>query len=162
MGTPVVRIEDVSKRFVIRKEKSLKERIVNFGRSNLHKDDFWALRDVDARHRLGETVGLIGPNGSGKSTLLKLIGGIMQPTSGFGTPRAGSPRSSSWAPASTRTSPGGRTSTSTPRSWVCPGSRRAFFDAIVDFSGIEPFIDTQVKFYSSACTSGWPSPSPCT
>ncbi|NTW40244.1 MAG: ABC transporter ATP-binding protein, partial [Cellulomonadaceae bacterium] len=46
MGTTVVDISDVSKRFVIRKDKSLKERIVNFGRSNLHKEDFWALRDV--------------------------------------------------------------------------------------------------------------------
>ncbi len=44
---PSSRSRDVSKRFVIRKEKSLKERLVNFGRSNLHKEDFWALRDVD-------------------------------------------------------------------------------------------------------------------
>jgi ABC-2 type transport system ATP-binding protein len=52
-STSVIRIEDVSKRFVIRKEKSLKERIVNFGRSNLHKDDFWALRHVDVEIRSG-------------------------------------------------------------------------------------------------------------
>ncbi|HZL07220.1 MAG TPA: ATP-binding cassette domain-containing protein, partial [Coriobacteriia bacterium] len=82
MATTVIDISDVSKRFVIHKEKSLKERMVNFGRSNLHKDDFWALRDVNARIGSGSTVGLIGPNGSGKSTLLKMIGGIMQPTTG--------------------------------------------------------------------------------
>ena len=43
----VVKLTDVSKRFVIRKEKSLKERIVNFGRSNKHKDDFFALHHID-------------------------------------------------------------------------------------------------------------------
>src|ERR1700742_3039060 len=86
-STPIVQISDVSKRFVIHKEKSLKERIVNARRSNLHKDDFWALRDVNVRINSGETVGLIGHNGSGKSTLLKLIGGIMQPTHGSITRR---------------------------------------------------------------------------
>jgi ABC-2 type transport system ATP-binding protein len=80
--TTVVSLHDVSKRFVIRKEKSLKERVVNLGRSNKHKDDFWALRDIELDISSGSTVGLIGPNGSGKSTLLKLIGGIIRPTSG--------------------------------------------------------------------------------
>ena len=78
----VIRVNDVSKRFVIRKDKSLKERIVNFGRSNKHKDDFWALRDVDFEIESGSTVGLLGANGSGKSTLLKVIGGIIQPNTG--------------------------------------------------------------------------------
>ena len=71
--TTVVRVTDASKRFVIRKEKSLKERLVNFGRSNQHKDDFWALRGIDLDITSGSTVGLIGPNGSGKSTLLHVI-----------------------------------------------------------------------------------------
>lgn len=53
MATTVIDIEQVSKRFVIRKEKSLKERLVNFGRSNLHKEDFWALRDVSAQIESG-------------------------------------------------------------------------------------------------------------
>ncbi len=125
MSAPVVvEVRDVSKRFVIRKEKSLKERVVNFGRSNLHKEDFWALRDVDFEIEAGTTVGLIGPNGSGKSTLLKLIGGIIQPTTGYGRARgAGWPPCSSSAPASTPTSPAARTSTSTPRSSGSAASR---------------------------------------
>ena len=61
----VIRVSNASKRFVIRKEKSLKERLVNLGRSNQHKDDFWALKDIDLEISSGTTVGLIGPNGSG-------------------------------------------------------------------------------------------------
>ena len=150
MSTPVIEIENLSKRFVIRKEKSLKERLVNYGRSNLHKDDFWALRDVSVAIDSGTTVGLIGPNGSGKSTLLKMIGGIMQPTTGTvnlkGRLAALLELGAGFHPDLTgrenvylNSSILGLTRQQTDR----------YFDAIVDFSGIERFIDTQVKFYSS-------------
>jgi ABC-2 type transport system ATP-binding protein len=150
MPTNVIEVHDLSRRFVIRKEKSLKERLVNFGRSNLHKEDFWALRDINLDITAGSTVGLVGPNGSGKSTLLKLIGGILQPTTGSVRTRgrlaallelgAGfhpdlTGRENVYLNASIL----GLTREQTDR----------YFDAIVDFSGIEPFIDTQVKFYSS-------------
>jgi len=149
-STTVVRISDVSKRFVIRKEKSLKERLVNFGRSNLHKEDFWALRNVTLDIEAGTTVGLVGPNGSGKSTLLKTIGGIIQPTSGKvhlrGRLAALLELGAGFHPDLTgrenvylNASILGLTREETDR----------HFDAIVDFSGIERFIDTQVKFYSS-------------
>jgi ABC-2 type transport system ATP-binding protein len=42
----LVSVNDVSKRFVLHKDKSLKERIVNFRTSRRHRDHFWALRDV--------------------------------------------------------------------------------------------------------------------
>jgi ABC-2 type transport system ATP-binding protein len=149
-GSTVVQISDVSKRFVIRKEKSLKERLVNFGRSNEHKEDFWALRNVDIDIEGGTTVGLVGPNGSGKSTLLKTIGGIIQPTSGSvqlrGRLAALLELGAGFHPDLTgrenvylNASILGLTRQETDR----------HFDAIVDFSGIERFIDTQVKFYSS-------------
>jgi ABC-2 type transport system ATP-binding protein len=149
-STPVIRIENVSKRFVIRKDKSLKERLVNFGRSNLHKDDFWALRNVDLEISTGSTVGLIGPNGSGKSTLLKLISGIMQPTTGSvhlrGRLAALLELGSGFHPDLT-----GRENVYLNASILGLSKKQTdqHFDAIVDFSGIEPFIDTQVKFYSS-------------
>jgi ABC-2 type transport system ATP-binding protein len=149
-ATSVIRIENVSKRFVIRKEKSLKERLVNFGRSNLHKDDFWALRDVNLDVSTGSTVGLIGPNGSGKSTLLKMIGGIMQPTSGSvhlrGRLAALLELGSGFHPDLT-----GRENVFLNASILGLTRKQTIshFDAMVDFSGIEPFIDTQVKFYSS-------------
>jgi ABC-2 type transport system ATP-binding protein len=150
MSTPVIRIDDLSKRFVIRKEKSLKERVLNFGRSNLYKDDFWALRDVDLEIEAGSTVGLVGPNGSGKSTLLKTIGGIIQPTSGTvqlrGRLAALLELGAGFHPDLT-----GRENVYLNAS-ILGLSRQTtdrYFDAIVEFSGIERFIDTQVKFYSS-------------
>ncbi|MBO9555480.1 ABC transporter ATP-binding protein [Cellulomonas sp.] len=150
MSTPVIRIDDLSKRFVIRKEKSLKERVLNFGRSNLHKEDFWALRNVDLEIEAGSTVGLVGPNGSGKSTLLKTIGGIIQPTTGSvqlrGRLAALLELGAGFHPDLT-----GRENVYLNAS-ILGLSRQTtdtFFDAIVEFSGIERFIDTQVKFYSS-------------
>jgi ABC-2 type transport system ATP-binding protein len=146
----VVRVAGVSKRFVIRKEKSLKERVVNFGRSRRHAESFWALRDLDFEIEAGSTVGLIGPNGSGKSTLLKLIGGILQPTTGVIERRG---RLAALLELGTGFHPDltGRENVylnasilglSREQTGRCVG-------AIVDFSGIERFIDTQVKFYSS-------------
>jgi len=149
-STAVIRIEHVSKRFVIRKEKSLKERVVNFGRSNLHKDDFWALRDVHLEISTGSTVGLIGPNGSGKSTLLKMISGILQPTVGSvhlrGHLAALLELGAGFHPDLT-----GRENVYLNASILGLSKKQTarHFDAMVEFSGIEPFIDTQVKFYSS-------------
>src|SRR5664280_1771633 len=146
----VVKVAGASKRFVIRKEKSLKERLVNLGRSNQHKDDFWALRDIDLEIDSGSTVGLIGPNGSGKSTLLKLIGGILQPTSGTvehrGRLAALLELGAGFHPDLT-----GRENVFLNASilGLTRSQTEGYFDAIVDFSGIEQFIDTQVKFYSS-------------
>ena len=146
----VVEVHGLSKRFVIRKEKSLKERIVNFGRSNLHKEDFWALRDVDLDIQSGTTVGLVGPNGSGKSTLLKAIGGILQPTEGTvrtrGRMAALLELGAGFHPDLT-----GRENVYLNASILGLSTAQTdkYFDAIVDFSGIERFIDTQVKFYSS-------------
>ncbi len=150
MSTTVVDVRNVSKRFVIRKEKSLKERIVNAGRSARHKEDFWALRGVDLTIEAGTTIGLVGPNGSGKSTLLKTIGGIIQPTSGEvllrGRLAALLELGAGFHPDLT-----GRENVELNASILGLTSRETarHFDEIVEFSGIEQFIDTQVKFYSS-------------
>jgi ABC-2 type transport system ATP-binding protein len=150
MSTPVISIHDVSKRFVIRKEKSLKERLVNLGRSNLHKEDFWALRNIDIEIESGSSIGLVGPNGSGKSTLLKVIGGILQPTSGSVTLRG---RLAALLELGAGFHPDltGRENVYLNASILGLSHQQTegHFDAIVDYSGIERFIDTQVKFYSS-------------
>lgn len=148
--TNVVEIRDLSKHFSISKDKSLKERIVNFGRGKAFREEFWALRDVSLDIASGTTVGLVGPNGSGKSTLLKMIGGILQPDTGTvdirGRLAALLELGAGFHPDLT-----GRENVFLNAAIL--GLSRAetekHFDAIVDFSGIERFIDTQVKFYSS-------------
>ncbi len=146
----VVRVRDVSKRFVIRKDKSIKERIVNFARSNRHKDDFWALRDVSVDIQSGSTVALVGANGSGKSTLLKTLGGILQPTTGIverrGRLAALLELGAGFPPDLT-----GRENVYLNAAILGLSRKQTdnYFDSIVDFSEIGEFIDTQVKFYSS-------------
>ena len=79
-----IEVRGVSKRFRLFHEHytSLKERVIHFGR--IPYEDFWAIDEngIDLDIEQGATVGILGHNGSGKSTLLKLIGGILQPTTG--------------------------------------------------------------------------------
>jgi ABC-type polysaccharide/polyol phosphate transport system ATPase subunit len=146
----VIRAQDVSKRFVIRKDKSLKERVVNFGRSNKHKDDFWALRDINLDIVAGSSVGLVGANGSGKSTLLKVIGGIIQPNGGL-VQRRGRLAALLELGAGFHPDLTGRENVFMNGSILGLSQKQTaeFFDSIVEFSEIGDFIDTQVKFYSS-------------
>ena len=146
----LVTVENVSKRFVLHKDKSLKERIVNFGSSRRHRDDFWALRDVNMEIPLGSTVGLVGHNGSGKSTLLKLIGGILEPSTGT-VSRRGRVAALLELGAGFHQDLTGRENVYLNAAILGLSKKDTdkYFDAIVDFSGIEDFIDTQVKFYSS-------------
>ncbi|MFT4306906.1 MAG: ABC transporter ATP-binding protein [Microbacterium sp.] len=147
----VVRLTDVSKRFTVRKDASLKERIVTLGRAGRqHRQDFWALSDVSLDIRAGDTVGLIGHNGSGKSTLLKVVGGIIQPTTGDvqqrGRIAALLELGAGFHPDLT-----GRENVFLNASvlGLSHEETEANFDDIVEFSGVGDFIDTQVKFYSS-------------
>jgi ABC-2 type transport system ATP-binding protein len=146
----VIRVTDVSKRFVIRKDKSLKERLVNLGQSNAHKDDFWALRGVNLEITAGSTVGLVGANGSGKSTLLKLIGGILQPNGGL-VERRGRLAALLELGAGFHPDLTGRENVFLNASILGLTRRQTeeYFDSILEFSEIGQFIDTQVKFYSS-------------
>ncbi|WP_404431799.1 ABC transporter ATP-binding protein [Microbacterium lacus] len=147
----VVRIRDVSKRFTVRKDSSIKERIVTLGRAGReHRQDFWALRDVSVDIQAGSTIGLIGHNGSGKSTLLKVIGGIIEPTTGSVAQRG---RLAALLELGAGFHPDltGRENVYLNAA-VLGLSREETshrFDDIVTFSGIGDFIDTQVKFYSS-------------
>jgi ABC-2 type transport system ATP-binding protein len=153
VGTPleVVRVADASKRFVVRRDNSLKERIVTLGRAGRHhREDFWALRDVNISVKAGTTVGLIGHNGSGKSTLLKLIGGILDPTSGE-VERRGRIAGLIELGAGFHPDLTGRENVYLNAAIM--GMTREETDLrlpeILEFASIGEFIDTQVKFYSS-------------
>ena len=149
-GDVAIRLEHVSKEFTIRRDKSLKERIVNAGRSRRHTEHFEALKDVTFEVPTGSTVGLIGHNGSGKSTLLKLVGGILRPTTGTVRHR-GRIAALLELGAGFHGDLTGRENVYLNASLL--GLSRAqtdhYFDDIVDFSEIPEKIDTQVKFYSS-------------
>ena len=148
--TTVIRVNDVSKKFALNANKSLKERLVNARQTQHHKSEFWALRNVDLEVASGTSLGLIGHNGSGKSTLLKVIGGILSPTTGT-VERRGRLAALLELGAGFHGDLTGRENVYLNASIL--GLSRAdidkYFDAIVDFSGIEEFLDTQVKFYSS-------------
>jgi ABC-2 type transport system ATP-binding protein len=148
--TTVIRVDDVSKKFSLNANKSLKEMVVNSRTTRQHRSEFWALRNIDLEVASGTSLGLIGHNGSGKSTLLKVIGGILSPTTGI-VERRGRLAALLELGAGFHGDLTGRENVYLNASIL--GLSRAdtdrYFDAIVDFSGIEEFLDTQVKFYSS-------------
>jgi len=110
----------------------------------------WALRDVSFNVEQGEILGVIGKNGAGKSTLLKILTRITEPTQGRAVLRG---RTASLLEVGTGFHPDltGRENVYL-NGTILGMTRREItsrFDAIIDFSGIEPFIDTPVKRYSS-------------
>jgi lipopolysaccharide transport system ATP-binding protein len=112
--------------------------------------DFWAVNDVSFEVRPGEALGIIGRNGAGKSTILKLLTRILKPTRGACSVR-GRAAALIEVAAGFHGDLTGRENIYLQGAIL--GMRRAEiaarFDAIVDFAGIDQFVDTQVKRYSS-------------
>lgn len=111
---------------------------------------FWALRDINLQVRRGEVLGIIGRNGAGKSTLLKILSRITDPTVGRAVVRG---RVVSLLEVGTgfHDELTGRENIRMNATILGMASAEIdrHFDSIVEFSGIERFIDTPVKFYSS-------------
>jgi ABC-2 type transport system ATP-binding protein len=150
VAAPTIVAAGVGKRFLLHHKRatSLKERLLLHRQSS--SEAFWALRDVDLEIGAGQTVGLIGPNGSGKSTLLKVLSGILAPTTGTVTVRG--------RIASLLELGAGFNGELTGRENVYLNAAilgltrretQRYFDDIVAFAELEPFIDNQVKHYSS-------------
>ena len=147
----IVVIDSVSKRFTLRKDNSLKERVVTLGRrGRSHAETFDALTDVSFSIKAGSTIGLMGTNGSGKSTLLKVIGGIIDPTSGS-VQRRGRMAALLELGAGFHPDLSGRDNVYLNAAILGLSKEQTddVFDSILAFSEIGDFIDTQVKFYSS-------------
>lgn len=113
-------------------------------------EKFWALKDINLDIQPGERVGIIGRNGAGKTTLLKIISRITPPTTGYATIRG---RVGSLLEVGTGFHPEltGRENIYLNGSIL--GLKKAAIttqlDAIIAFSGVERFIDTPLKHYSS-------------
>ncbi len=153
---PIIEVRNISKQYKIGQKQqylSLRDSVSDFFKTkgeHTPRSDFWALNDVSFDVQAGESIGIIGRNGAGKSTLLKILSRITPPTKGKIILRG---RIASLLEVGT-----GFHSELTGRENVFMngsilGLRRAEiaqkFDEIVAFSGVEQFIDTPLKHYSS-------------
>jgi ABC-2 type transport system ATP-binding protein len=149
INSPIVLIENVSKEFKLKKEKSLKDRFLGLTKKSF-SEEFRALDKVSLSIYPGETVGLLGHNGSGKSTLLKLIGGIISSTSGK-VYRKGRLAALLELGAGFHPDLSGRENVFLNAALLGQTRMETLetFDQIVEFAEIGDFIDIPVKFYSS-------------
>lgn len=162
---PVIEVKGLSKVYQIGHDDrpaagsaTFRDTLTNFAKKPIeiftgHKiaqEEFWALKDVNFEVKQGDVVGIIGRNGSGKSTLLKVLSRIIEPSSGEITIRG---NVASLLEVGTGFHPEltGRENIFFNGAILGMSQKeiRAKFDDIVEFSEVEKFLDTPVKFYSS-------------
>ncbi len=155
--TDVIQLQDLGKRYRIggpdAAHTTLRETLTALAKRGgraVRREDLWALSHIDLTIQQGEVVGIVGRNGAGKSTLLKIVARITEPTVGV---------------ARTRGRVGALLEVGTGFHGELTGRENVFvnaailgmsrrevskrFDEIVDFAGVERFIDTPLKRYSS-------------
>ena len=125
----------------------------NFYEESNQADIFWALKDISMEFQYGKVTGLIGPNGAGKTTLLKIISKILAPSSGKVMING---RVGSLLEVGTGFHPDLTGRENIYLNGTILGMNKSEidknFDEIVDFSGIENFIDTPIKRFSTGMT----------
>lgn len=171
MPKPVITVENLSKAYRIGLKEEVPDTLMSamtgfmkaplkkfhelrkldtFRHSSDSEDIYWALKDVSFEVQEGEVLGVIGRNGAGKSTLLKILSRITEPTSGRAVIRG---RVSSLLEVGTGFHPelSGRENVYLNGTILGMTKREidSKFDEIVDFSGVEKFLDTPIKRYSS-------------
>jgi lipopolysaccharide transport system ATP-binding protein len=168
----VISVENLSKSYLIghdgpqERYYSLRDTLVRHGKNYVRKaidmargrqiiqgdevEEFWALKDVSFEVKRGEVLGIIGRNGAGKYTLLKILSRITEPTSGRVTLNG---RVASLLEVGTGFHPELTGRENIFLNGAILGMTkveiRKKFDEIVDFAGVEKFLDTPVKRYSS-------------
>lgn len=172
MSNPVITVDSLSKKYLVGHQSSqeqyhsLRDSVMHFGKSFVRKgmdmmkgrqilhgdsvEEFWALKDISFDVNEGEVLGIIGHNGAGKSTLLKVLSRITEPSEGRITLNG---RVASLLEVGTGFHPEltGRENIFLNGAILGMTRReiKAKFDEIVDFAGVEKFLDTPVKRYSS-------------
>lgn len=163
MSLPVIQLEGVGKSYQIRHQtdaaftyERLGDHLLKWiqrpfsSRNSPSSETFWALKDVSLKLHAGEVLGVVGSNGAGKSTLLKLISRITRPTTGRMTLDG---RVASLLEVGTGFHPELTGRENIFLNGALLGMTRmeirSRFDEIVAFAGVETFLDTPVKRYSS-------------
>jgi lipopolysaccharide transport system ATP-binding protein len=162
---PIIKVQNISKQYSIdartnsaARYDTLRESMVSAVRGSINrlrrnghtKERFWALKDVSFEVNPGEVLGIIGPNGAGKSTLLQILSRIVEPTSGYAELYG---QVGSLLEIGTGFHPDLTGRENIFLNGAVLGMKRseiiARYDEIVAFSGIERFLETPVKRYSS-------------
>ncbi len=164
MSKPVITVENLSKTFTLQHQQPeggylafrdvLTDKVKSLFKGKKSNDPttevFWALKDVSFEVNQGDRIGIIGRNGAGKSTLLKILSRIVAPTQGKITIEG---RVASLLEVGTGFHPELTGRENIFLNGAILGMNKAEikskFDEIVDFSGVEKFLDTPVKRFSS-------------